>query len=85
MATTLEQHLERLYHSRYHSTTYLVPSFLTEMFNHRLKVLHANEFLNNSTLQSATFSGTAWYNLSSVQTGLVVILYFALYEHVPFV
>jgi hypothetical protein len=36
MATTLEQHLARLYHSRYHSTTYLVPSFLTEMLNHHL-------------------------------------------------
>jgi hypothetical protein len=26
-------------------------------------------------LQSSTFSGTTWYNLSSVQTGLVVMLY----------
>lgn len=28
-------------------------------------------------LQSSTFSGTTWYNLSSVQTGLVVMLYYA--------
>ena len=29
----------------------------------------------NLLLQSSTFSGTTWYNLSSVQTGLVVMLY----------